>query len=174
MKKIYKYLGIIILMFVILLTTIYFLSNKKEEPKNEYNGWRSNIERINYMNVTDFAKNKCNKKYYSPTFSIDENNILHDYNNNIIDEGIFSIYLITYGKCDVQLIFITTLNGQLYYVNNLVDSSYKKYQFVEIEDVLNVSNISVDEEDNIVVTDNLGTEEIITDKVDLYIKNDIK
>ncbi len=166
MKKIYKYLLIIIPILVIIIGAIFIIkNNSSNEEEREYKGWRSGIERSDYMNISDFAKNKCNKKYYSPTFQINKDNILEDYNNEKIGEEIFTISTVTYGKCDLQLLFVTALDGSVFYVNNLVDSEYQKYKFIDIDEVREIIRLDVNEEGNIIAFDKDNMEIDITEQV---------
>ena len=120
--------------------------------------WKKDVIQQSYININDYSKNNCNIEYYSPTFKI-ENNILYDYNNEKIMEDVFSLYTAYYDSCNVQLLFITTISGQFYYINNIIGNSLKKYQYHNLSDILYVINVYNDIDNNIVVLTN-STDEI--------------
>ena len=158
-KKIILLITLCILL-IIILTIIVIIFNKKEEfvPK----GWMTGIEQVDYMNIHDFSKNICKHEYYSPTFKI-KDNILYDYNNQLIREGMFSIIVLNYGECGDELLFATGLNGKLYFINNQKNNKYRKYQIIDVPSVLYTTEIGFDDENNVITTDYNGTEDNITE-----------
>ena len=78
---------------------------------------------------------------------------------------------LNYGECNIGMVFVTTINGKVYYINNLVDSKYKKYQLVEINNVSNIVNVVADEDNNITMIDNVESETNINDYITEIFKN---
>ncbi len=146
---------IIIVAFLIVLTIIFAIvipNNKVETIEEENLGWRTGLEPMTYMSIRDNASNICNKKYYSHSFEIRDNK-LYDFNNNLIADDMFTISLIKYSDCEVEIIFVTSNDGNLYYVNNMVNSSLKKYELVKIPEVENITSVTTDDSGQIIAID---------------------
>jgi len=162
--KFNKKLCLIILSIItiIVITIIIVIANRKTDINHV--GWMDGLEQVDYMNIKGFTNNTCNKEYYSPVFKINENT-LYDFHNKQIKEGVFSILILRYGDCNDELVFVTGLNGKLYYINNQKNNKYKQYQQVEIPSVLYTTEIGFDDENRIITTSYNGTQDDITEYV---------
>ena len=167
-KKVIIISSIVIILIVIIISII--LINKNNDSTKKYPEWTKEVERVDYMRINDFLSNKCNIKYYTPNFKIVDD-ILYDSNDNLIKENIYTLNYLSYGDCGVSMLFATTINGRVYYINNLVDSKYKKYEFIEINDASNVVNVVSDEDNNVTMIDNVETEININDYIDVILEN---
>ena len=174
MKKKIIIIIIEITLFVIGLILLNMFSNKDagifSDEKHESSFWYSDITPNDYMRVNNFNNNQCNKSYYSPIFSI-ENNILYDYKNEMIYENVFSLYSIVYGECELQLLFFTTTDGSLFYINNIKEVNATMYQTIEMTDSMYIKDITSDSFGNIY---SINVEEQLIDiskNIDEYIKN---
>ncbi len=153
-----------LIIVLILIAIILVIFNKNNDTTKKYPEWTKEVTRVDYMRINDYLSNSCNYKYYTPNFKI-KDDILYDSDDNLIKENIFTINYLSYGDCKISMIFVTTLNGKVYYVNNLVDSKYKKYQFIEINDVSNIVNIVSDIDNNVIAIDSVESETNINDYI---------
>ena len=167
-KKLIIVICIILLILVILLA--FILREKDQDNSKKYPEWTNEVDRVDYMKVKDYLNNTCDYKYYTPNFKIVDD-ILYDNDDNLIKENVYTLNYLNYGECNIGMVFVTTINGKVYYINNLVDSKYKKYQLVEINNVSNIVNVVADEDNNITMIDNVESETNINDYITEIFKN---
>ena len=159
-----KYFIYLIIFIVIIFITLLVIKLRSKTPEVNHSGWMSGLEQVDYMNIHNFSSNLCKHEYYSPVFKV-EDDMLYDYNNDLIKEGIFSILIFRYGDCEDELVFATGLNGKLYYINNIRNNK-KKYKIYEVPNAMYTTEIGYDDENNIVATGYDGTEENITEFIE--------
>ena len=163
-KKLTFIFIIIAILIVVVIALLLLVTPKKEEGElleDTYKGWIENIEPNTYMRVND-SKNTCDKKYYTSLFQI-KDRVLYDYKK--IENKMFTLIPVLYSDCNIQLMFVSSVDGDLYYINNDKDSKLGKYELVKIDDTSNIIRLDVNQENHIISHDYTGTEEDITDRI---------
>ncbi len=157
---------ILILSYLFLVAIICLAISSLDNNEYELNSrtWRDGIENSEYMNIRNFSDGICGTKYYSPTFRI-EDGVLYDYFDKAIKDNVFSILEFTHGDCEIQETFITLMNGDLLYLNNLEDSKYSEYELVYIVDVSKIMQLEYNEDGEIDAIDTGGSHIEIKEKL---------
>ena len=75
----------------------------------------------------------------------------------------FSIMPTTYGDCNIQLMFVTDTEGDVYYINNLKDSSLDKLELVKLEEVKEIVRVDVNSDNQIIGYDKDDSETDMTE-----------
>ena len=152
-----------VIIVLIIISLIVITSNDDNDiPEDEYLGWMEGIVPNDYMNVNNFESNTCGLQYYTSLFHI-KNNKLYDYSDNLLGEKMFSIMPTTYGDCNIQLMFVTDTEGDVYYINNLKDSSLDKLELVKLEEVKEIVRVDVNSDNQIIGYDKDDSETDMTE-----------
>ena len=168
---------IAIALFIVVAFSLLFLlfhkNNNNKENDISNSSWTDNIESMDFIKINDFSNNSCGISYYSPIFKI-ENGILKDYSNEIICEGMFSLLSINYGKCDTNILFVTSMYGELYYLSNIKTEGSQKYELIKIPDVEYIKTIVYDSSGKLYAIDINENDTDISDSINDVIGIDLK
>ena len=168
-KKKVLIIAVCVILLILIVVISFMIKKSHEDTTKKYPKWTEEVDRVDYMRINDYLSNSCNYKYYTPNFKI-KDDILYDSEDNLIKENVYTISFLSYGDCKISMIFVTTINGRVYYINNLVDSKYKKYESVEINNVYNIVNVVSDQE-NVTAIDSVDTEYEINDYIKKILEN---
>lgn len=146
------------------------------------------VDTIN-MDIPDYKKE--DNKYITSGFTIYENNLyadivsdelLEEYKNKttkinngegyLIQKDITNIFRVTKGEGEYNYLFAINDKGDLYYINNLVNSTSSKFKVTKITELKDIKEVSVKETMpmNAVAIDKDNKEHDLNDIIDKYAK----